>query len=150
MCSTSMDTLSPISAHGKAIPHGKPCPHVENGLIRNKNSRPTKYLNLGFIISLASFAISDGIHAHLVTRFRPFPPMENSLPLTTNPFYTRKSGISVTTRQLFSYFHCIWLRCGYKLPVPTIRYGTECSLSSDVKISWFFCPALFHEIFLKY
>jgi len=33
--------------------------------------------------------------------------MENSLPLTTNLFHTWKSGISVTTRQLFSHFHFI-------------------------------------------
>jgi len=54
-----------------------------------------------------------------------FPPMENSRP-QTHSTHGKVRGISVTTRQLFSHFHCVWLR----LQTSCTHYDcTECSLT---------------------
>jgi len=66
--------------------YGKPCPHVENGLIRSKNS--TKYVNLGFHNSFSKLRYiwwntgTSGnvfVHFHLwkpPTDHKPIPYME--------------------------------------------------------------------------
>jgi len=115
MCSTSMDTIFAHFCTWKShSTYGKPCPRVENGLTRSKNS--TEYLNLGFHNSFSKLCYiwwNTGTCGNVFVHFH----LWKTLPLTTYPFHTWKGGSSVTTTQLSVISTAS--NHGYKLPVPT-------------------------------